>query len=254
MPISERTPHSLVTQLIDILLIELTNWRWAWRSMVIVDTLAPLFSILGLGVFARDAGAQALAYVLTGNIVLALTFGTMQKVQNHVMFMRMGGMIEYFATLPVQRSSLVLAIMLAFLLLSVPSLLVTTLLGAWLLDVRLHIHPLVLLVVPVCALPLSGIGALIGAQARTPQEAGSFSLLLTLLFLALGPVLVPPERLPDYMLWLGNFTPATYAASAIRQVLIGPVTLQLGFDLTVLLFIAVATYWLVNRKIHWRQP
>jgi len=63
-------------------------------------TLAPLGSILALGVFARDAGPEALAYVLTGNVVLNLMFENLDKVSGHFAFMKAVGTINYFATLP----------------------------------------------------------------------------------------------------------------------------------------------------------
>ena len=248
-----RQPLPFFVQLWDGLLIELTNWRWAWRSMVIVDTIAPLFSILGLGVFARDLGVDALAYVLTGNMVMALMFGTMHKVQGHLIYMRLGGMLDYFSTLPIRKEALILAIMLGFLILSLPALVVTGLVGAWLLGVQLSPNPALLLVIPACAIPLTGIGALIGVRARTPQEAGSFSLLLSLLLLSVGPVVVPPERLLAYLLWLGRISPATYAASALRQTLLAPLTTQLAFDLAALAAFALLTFWLVNAQLSWRQ-
>jgi len=56
--------------------------------------------------------------------------------------------------------------------------------------------PLILIVVPLSAISLAGIGALIGSSARTPQEAGSISLLTTLVLVGLGPVVVPPGDCP----------------------------------------------------------
>jgi hypothetical protein len=51
------------------------------------------------------------------------------------------------------------------------------------------------------AIPMAGIGALIGNSARTPQEAGSISFLVTFLMFGLGPVVIPPERLPGVVLF-----------------------------------------------------
>ena len=248
-----RKPPSLAIQIWDLLLIELTNWRWSWRSSIIVGTLAPLLSVVALGVFARESGPRTLAYILTGNAVISLMFGNMDKLQSHFCFIRFQGTLDYFATLPVQRYALILAVILAFLLLSLPSLVATVALGALYLRVPLQISPLILLVVPLCAMPLAGIGALIGTAARTPQEAGSLSLLLTLVLAGLGPVVVPPERLPAVMVGLGKLSPATYAASAMRQALLGPVTGQLLADLALLLAIATIVLWLVGHKMDWRQ-
>lgn len=73
-----------------------------------------------------------------------------------------------------------------------------------------------------------------------------------LVMTALGPVIVPPERLPGFMLFLGYFSPATYAASALRQVMIGPVTARLAVDLFVLCAVTVASMawvsWRMGRQ------
>lgn len=253
MRITPRKPPSVFAQLSDVLLIELTNWRWSWRGMVLIATLAPLFSILALGFFAQRADTDTLAHILTGNIVLSLMFGILDNVQNHFLYMRQFGTLDYFATLPIQKPWIILAVVLGFFLLTLPSLFVIIGMGAWLLGISLHISPFVLLVVPLCALPLASLGALIGVTARTPQEGGAFTLLLTLVLAAIGPVIAAPERLPPYMLILGRFSPATYAAAAMRQVLLGPRTPELWLDLTVLSGFTVALFWLALRKMDWRQ-
>jgi len=70
--------------------------------------------------------------------------------------------------------------------------------------------------------------------------------------LAMGPVLIPPERLPGWLVTLGFASPATYAASALRQVLLGPVTARLRLDMGVLVGVIGLSFWLVNRKMDWR--
>ena len=234
-------------------MVELTNWRWSWRSMVILGMVAPLGSMFFFSFFARDTGPGTLAYILTGNVVLALMFDNLDKVTSRFSFMRAMGNLDYYATLPVQKNVLILAVVLSFLLLSLPSLVFTILGGAVLLGVPLALHPVILIVIPLCTIPMAGIGALIGSVARTPQEAGSLSLLVTLVMLGLGPVLIPPSRLPDVMLILGRFSPATYAASALRQALLGPLTGQIFLDLAALTGVAAVVLWLVGRKMDWRQ-
>ena len=233
-------------------MIEMTNWRWSWRGMLFVDTLAPLFSMMALSIFARDSGASTLAYVMTGNLVLALMFGNLDKTCSHFSYMRFMGSLDYYATLPIHKYVLILAAVLAFLLLSLPSFAVTLLAGLLVLHIPLAPHPLLLLVIPMCAIPLSGIGALLGSTARSPQEAGSLSLLFTFLLTAIGPVIVPPDRLPGVLVAIGRLSPATYAASALRQSLLGPVTGQIIIDFAALGMAAVLVFWLVARLMDWR--
>jgi len=234
-------------------MIELTNWRWCWRSMLITGTLAPMFSILALGVFARDSGRETLAYVLTGNMVISLMFGNMSNVQSHFVFMRFEGALDYYATLPIRKHNLILAVVLSFLLLSAPSLILTMLLGAFILHLPLTFHPLLLLIIPACAISLSAIGALIGASVRSRYQASAISLILTMVMAGLGPVVVPPDRLPRILLWLGWINPATYAASALRQAAIGPLTGRLLWDLAMLLGSTILIFAVVSRVLDWRQ-
>jgi ABC-2 type transport system permease protein len=250
MPATRRPP-ALPVQLWDLLLIEMTNWRWSWRNMVVVDTLGPIFSMLALSVFARDTGPATLAYVVTGNLVLALMFGNLNKMCGHFSYMRFMGSLDYYATLPVHKYALILAAVFSFLILSLPSLLVTVACGVA-IGVPFTPHPLLLVVIPLCAVPLSGIGALLGSLARNPHEAGSFSLLATFLLTALGPVVIPPDRLPAFMVMLWHLSPATYAASALRQTLLGPLTGQIVIDMAALVLAGGLVFWLAARKMDWR--
>ncbi len=243
----------MLVQLVDLFLMELTNWRWSWRPMILTGTLAPLLSIVALGVFGRAAGVRTLTFILTGNAVISLMFGNLDRLQSRFSFMRRTGTLDYYATLPVHKAVLILAVVASLVLLSLPALLATVLAGSLLLGLPLRPNLSVLLVVPLAALSLAGIGALIGVSVQRPEEGGSLALLVTMALSALGPVIVPPERLPAMMLTLGWLSPATYAASAMRQALLGPVTSRMILDLAALAAFAAGTLWLVGRRMDWRQ-
>lgn len=249
---TQRKPLSLPAQFADLFLIQLANWRWSWRGMLVTGMIFPLFSIIALSTFARDAGPRVLSYILTGNVVMSLMFENNNKVCGHFSYMHEMGTLSYFAALPIQRYILILATVLSFLVLSLPALASTIFLGSLLLGIHIAPQPLILLVIPFTAMPLAGIGALIGAS-MPPAEASSFSLIFSLVMVSLGPVIVPPERLPAAMRLLGRLSPATYAASAWRQVLLGPVTGQIVLDLAALAAFSLIVLWLVNHKLDWRQ-
>jgi ABC-2 type transport system permease protein len=225
--------------------------------MLLTGTIAPLVSVAALGIFARDSGGRALEYILVGGLVLSIMFEIHSRVCNNFAFMKAVGMFGYFATLPIQRALLILATALAFLAISLPSLVVVSVAGSLILHLPLHIHPLLILAVPLAAVPLaaaplSGIGALIGSKARTMEEANLLAMLVNYASLGLGPVMVPPERLPSFLVYLGWFSPASYAASALRQTLIGPVTPRLWFDCAVLVLLSLIIFGIVDRTIDWR--
>lgn len=252
MPV-DRKPPSLGVQFMDLLFMELTNWRWSWRGIVLTSLVAPILGIVALGSLAPPGAKEPLVYVLTGNLVMSLMFGNLGNVASRFVFMRISGTLDYYATLPIQKIALILAVVVAFFLLSLPSFLMTIAFGAWFLKLALTLNIALLLVVPLCVLSLAGVGAFIGATARTPDEGSSLALLVTMVLLFIGPVLIPPDRLPNVLLALGWLSPATYAASALRQSLISTSSSRLIMDLFALATWAACSFWFVGQRLSWQQ-
>lgn len=251
--IERRQQQSLVAQWGDLFLMELTNWRWSWRLTIIAGALMPVFLIVLLGVFANTRDRSTLAYVLTGNMVIGTLFGTMTRILNRVEFLRFGGGLDFFATLPVQRALFVLAMVASFMVFSLPSLLIVLTMGSLWLALPLALHPLLFVAIPLGAIPLACIGVFLGLLGRSWGEASSWGFVVSILLSVLGPVMIPAERLPTLLIWLGYLNPATYAASALRQVVIGPLSAYLLVDLAVLAGMSALLLWLVERKMSWRE-
>lgn len=240
-------------QLFDLTLMQLANWRWSWRANLLTAIVAPILSTLALGMFARG-DPEGLAYILTGNMVMSLLFGTFDRVASHFAYMRIVGRLAFFATLPITRAALILATVTAFLLLSLPAVLVTLVAGSLILEVPLALSLWVAAAIPLIGVSLCGLGALIGIIVRTPEEVGNLSSLITFLMMGAGPVVIPPDRLPAVLRVIGYASPATYAASALRQAVLGwPDRIPLGVDLLVLLAFLAGSLWLVGQRMDWRQ-
>jgi ABC-2 type transport system permease protein len=246
-----RRAQRTAIQFVDLLRIELTNWRWTWRPMIVLGTVAPFGAILAMRFALRQEGPAVLEYVFAGNLALSLIFDNQMRVGTHFQFMRFHGTFDYFAALPVSKSALVLAVASAFFILSLPSVLVLTVVGPPVLGLSLHPTVGLLPIIPLCAISLSGIGALVGLLARTPAEATSITMLVTLLLA--GGALVPPSFLPAWAALVAPLSPSTHAASALRQTLFGPVTNAIWLNVTVLSAVAGGTFWAVARKLDWRD-
>ncbi|MBD1847689.1 ABC transporter permease [Cyanobacteria bacterium FACHB-63] len=244
-----RKPLPFLLQLFDLLCMELSNWRWSWQVMVLTATVSPILSIIALGSFASRQDAESLNAIFAGSLVMSLMFGNLENVSSRFAYMRFSGALEYYATLPIRRSLLVIAVVLSFFVLSFPSLLVTIGFGAWFLHRPLMLHPLILLVIPLCVFPLAGIGAAIGAKCPTPEVGGGLTLLVTMLALFMGPVLLPASRLPEVVQGIGYLSPATYAASALKQTLLEPMRQRIVIDCIALTGFSLLTFWFVSRKL-----
>ncbi len=247
-----RRPQPWLVQFLDLYRLGLSNWRWTWRAAIIIDTLTPLVGMLALALFGQAFGPTTLAYIMTGNVVLALMFGNSRKVCAHMSFLRSMGGLDYYATLPIRKTALIASISAAFFTLSLPSVLITIATGSLLLGVPLQPSPWLLIVIPACALPLAGIGAYIAVLVRDADTAGAYNLLFTLALTGLGPVIVPPDRVIPILNMLSYLSPARYAASALRGALLGPVTGQLAIDIAVLVAFTLVVTALVARRMDWR--
>ena len=90
---------------------------------------------------------------------------------------------------------------------------------------------------------------------RTPEEVGAVSTLITFLLVGLRPG-DSSRRIVcrGSLSRLSYLSPATYAASALRQTLFGmPDRIPVGIDLIVLAAVLAGSLWIVGLKMDWRQ-
>lgn len=246
-------PLPIWTQIYVLWRMEVANWRRSWQIIVLGGIVGALFYIIFVGILMRQAGPEALAYVLSGNVVASLLFATRSFAENRFIFMRTSDTLDYFATLPIWRNGLIVAVVAAALALSIPGLLTVIFVGSRILSLELALHPLLWLVLPLSTLPFAALGALIGTITRSYEESNTVSTAVILTLILLGPVTVPPTMLPEILIILGRFNPAVYTASAFRQLIIGPVTPQLIYDLIAITTFTIATLWFVGRHLEWQQ-
>ncbi|HET6856885.1 MAG TPA: ABC transporter permease [Streptomyces sp.] len=252
MPTLSRT-QSAPAQLIDLLLVQLSNWRWAWPQLVLTGLITPVISMLALATISGSDDLALKAQILTGTLMLALLFQNQNQVAGNFSFMKANGTLDFFAAQPVNRVLLAVATVSAFFLLSLPALVLTVVTGALFLDIPLSPSPWLLLVVPLCVIPAAGIGALIGSLTNSIEESTSLSLVVTFMMTGCGAVLIPADRLPGWLDALGAINPATYAVTALRASLTGSDTGQLPLNVAVLALFALVIVLLLVKKMPWRM-
>jgi len=215
--------------------------------------ITPVAAMIALAAFSGRGSAAQDDRLLVGTLILALLFQNQSQVAGNFSFMKVNGTLDFFATQPVRRSLLAISTVCAFFVISIPALIVTVTVGTILLHIDLSVSPLLLLVVPLCIVPAAGIGAIIGSLTSTIEESSSISLVVTFLLTGCGPVLFPASHLPAFVRAIGVINPATYAAAALRAVLIGPVNAKLPEDLLVLAAFGLAAVLGLLRLMPWRQ-
>lgn len=235
----------------DLLLIQLANWRWSWPAMLINGMLVPLTALFFLKAATGENSAPP-EFLVSGNIVVSLIFTTMYGTSARFAFMRTFGVLDYYATLPVSKVLLVLAVSFGFLLLSLPGTLLTIVIAGF-FGLAIQLNFLFFLLIPLASFSLSAVGAFVGVVSPNFDTANTICGILQFIFMGCGPILVPAERLPDVINFLGGFLPSTYAASAMRHALTGVIDGRFFTDLFFLLIFDALAMFFVAYKMEWRR-
>jgi ABC-2 type transport system permease protein len=161
-----------------------------------------------------------------------------------VAWLKESGALDYYATLPVGRGSVIASVLLSFAVFSLPGTVVVVILGAELFDLSLAA---LWAAVPVWALgsfALAGLGVAIGFGAPDEQIAGMYSNLAMMAVLFLG--ILPTERIPGWLGPVRAVLPSTYAVDALKPGLTGEIPAGTVVDLAVLGLFGALSFWAVR--------
>lgn len=237
----------------DLFLIQLANWRWAWAATLINGLLVPLTIFFFLTSIGSAESAEAKIYLLSGNVIASLIFTTMYGTSARFSFMRTFGILDYYATLPVPKPLLVMAVSAGFFVLTLPSAVITVIIGQLFFGLNLNLSPPFFLLIPLASFSLSAVGAFVGVTAPNFDTANTLTGVLQFVFLGVGDVLLPAERLPEVLNFLSYFLPCRYAAGALRQSLSGDFSGGFWLNLGMLLLFNLTAFLFVAFKMEWRR-
>lgn len=225
----------------------------AWLAGTIFFTsIFPLLIVFGLGQIGSGQTEEGLAYIITGSAVASLTFVGVTMVAQGLSMMKDRGDFLYYTSLPISKSNLLLAVMASKLLLQMPGIVVSLIGGSLIYGLSFKPNPLLLVILPLSALALSGIGAALGILSPSRQLVDVLSQIIGVFVLFAAPVMIPLENLPLPLQWVGLALPPTYAADAIRRALTGVNDARLMLDIGVLFVCAVGSILAITRGLRWR--
>jgi ABC-2 type transport system permease protein len=225
--------------------LQVARLRTSWRPYLIVSTVMPLgIAVLLRAVMDAEQVAEFGVQIVAGSAVLAIAMTAVVMLAQRVAWMKESGALDYYATLPVGRGSVIAAVLLSFAVFSLPGTIVVVLLGSQLFDLSLAA---LWAAVPVWALgsfALAGMGVAIGFGAPDEQLAGMYSNLAMMAVLFLG--ILPPERIPGWLGPVRSILPSTYAVDALKPGLAGQMPASTLADLLILGLFGAVSFWAVR--------
>ena len=145
-------------------------------------------------------------------VMFVITAITMQRE-------RASGTLERILTTPLRRLDLLAAYGTAFSVAAAAQATMACIVAFWVLGFTTAGSPLwVFLIAIVNAVLGVGLGLLCSAFARTEFQAVQFIPLVMVPQLLLAGIIVPRAAMPDWLQWVSNVMPASYALEALQQV------------------------------------
>ncbi len=145
-------------------------------------------------------------------VMFLITSITMQRE-------RVSGTLERILTTPLRRLDLLAAYGTAFSIAAAAQATLACIVAFWFLGLDTAGSPILVFAIAIINAVLGvGLGLLCSAFARTEFQAVQFMPLVIAPQLLLCGIIVPREVLPDWLQWISNVLPASYALEALQQV------------------------------------
>jgi ABC-2 type transport system permease protein len=247
--------HSLATacvQYLILLRLFLAEYRSLWFFYVFFGFVWPVGFIFFLKMTEGAVSTEQAIFILGGSMATAIAFGPLFLLINKIGQGRERHEFEYWATLPLPKLVFVLAAVSVALVLSLPGLVGAYIIGMLLLGLSFSGNLVLLALIPVGALPLAGLGAMLGSYAPDGETAGVLGNILTIVVGFLSPMFLSLAQLPPPLRILALFIPTTYVADLFRSALGSRAEIAVPIDVLVIVICSTGFLFLVHRKMDWR--
>lgn len=229
-----------------------TDIRQEAPFLVVFSMLVPLGLLWALGTYVTERGTDA-AWFLAGNAVVAVSISSVLFTLNRVALMRLRQELDFYATLPVERTAFLAALFCLAQVAVLPGLTTSLVFGHWLVDLPLSQVAVAFPLALLAASSLTVVGAWVGTLVDSPGRLYLYTTMGYLIVLFFTPVMIPPERVPTLLRFTLHLLPPGQAALALTEGLAG------RFEPRFWLLVAGLIVWqgiavvFAIRRLDWRR-
>jgi ABC-2 type transport system permease protein len=202
--------------------------------------------------FAENPSEDMMIRIIAGNLIFGVIVMGMNSMGQEISWQKHEGHFTYYASLPISKMNFVLANLFRGLLNTLPSFILLGMIGQLIYGIQFHYSWGLPLVIILSLASVVGIGVCIGFWSPSHQLTNMLVQALMMLVTFLSPVMVEIHQLPQPLQWLSYIFPTTYAADAMRNVLLAGWSSGVMLDCFVLLGYSLVTIILINKMVSWR--
>lgn len=210
---------SWLKQFSIVLRLQYSDYREFAVQLVLFSLLMPIGFQLLLGAGIEEG--EGASWLLAGTVTMAVAFGTASFVLFRTGQLKLSGQLDYYAALPISKSSFVTALFVLGQLSAMPGMVGALLVGHWWLGVpweNILISIPIALGASVC---LTVVGSALGSATRNYGQLSLMSNLLYFITIFLAPVLTPVERMWAPFQVTSYLLPIGQAALALGDAMVG---------------------------------
>jgi len=208
--------------------------------------------IIGIGFFYPEIEPNTAKYLTTGAPTISLLMVGLVLVPQVVAMSRTQGTFDYMWSLPVPRMVYVAADATIWILVSLPGVVLSLILGSVYYDFPLSINPLVVPAIMLIAVAGVFVGYSIAHGAPKPQMAQLATQVIVFGIMIFSPIMYPVEQLPEWLAAVHGVLPVKYMADLSRGTLTD-LDVNLGLAFTVVGAWCAAGFVLTSLLIHRRR-
>jgi ABC-2 type transport system permease protein len=176
------------------------------------------------------AVGQAIGYkenIVPGMLTYPLLFSSMVVSTGAIVFEREKGTLKKIRAAPIQPINMLMGKTLAALFQTAISIVIMAALAYFLLGPKLNWNlPLLIPIFFLGSMNGIALGLIISCIGRAPQEASNAATTIAIVLQFFVGMYFPIDYLPQFMQQIGRFIPMTYAAQALRDIMIRNATLS----------------------------
>lgn len=199
---------------------------------LIVQLMIAVGFIIGIGFFYPEITPNTAKYLTTGAPTIILLMVGLVLVPQIVALARTEGTFNYIWSLPVPRMVYIAADATIWILVSLPGVILSLILGAAYYHFGLHISLLVIPAILLISITGVFIGYTIAHGAPKPQMAQLATQVIVFAIMIFSPIMYPGSQLPHWLAELHRFLPVEYMADLSRGTLTD-LNVNLGLAFTV---------------------
>lgn len=203
---------------------------------------APITINEGVAVVGQEVGYKE--NIVPGMLTYPLLFSSMVVSTGAIVYEREKGTLKKIRAAPIRPINMLVGKALAALFQTTISIAVMASLAIVLLGPRLNWNvPLLLPIFFLGSMNGIALGLIISCIGRSPQEASNAATTIAVVLQFFTGMYFPMDYLPTYMQQMGRVIPMTYAAQALRDIMIRNATINdLLLPMATLVFSAVILY------------